>query len=76
MRHEQADLLCLAKDQMPRRGTWKNQLFDATLTIKGGNRDALTKPNDLIARVQGPMKCLMTVPPRMVFISGIPLCLA
>jgi hypothetical protein len=35
-----------------------------------------TKPRDLIASVQGPIKCLMTKPPSTVLISGIPLCLA
>lgn len=35
-----------------------------------------TKPRDLIASVHGPIKCLMTKPPRTVLISGIPLCLA
>src|SRR4051812_27888788 len=71
MRHVQEGLLCLAKGLMRLRDT-----DDISISLISMSLCRPTKPTVLVTKVQPPIKCRMTKPPRTVLISGIPLCFA
>ena len=61
------------------RSDRKNLVESASCHVKRDGEETpktLTRPKDLVMRVQVPRNLRMTKPPRTVLISGIPLCFA